>query len=1226
MKMIKELGYRYVIGFLIVASTLILAPLLLEAEYVNQPMDTVGGSFTSSGFVAEPFIIDLALFNLSKSEENALNAGEAMTPQVEHKLTFQVGYGDGMDSESGNPLENFFVNIKVFYLESCDQANPCLEAELTEAFNQLNTTHPDGGVFRYNFSPSAFSLVTDSTIHTWEILEDSIVSEVDVTVPDTLEVVSGYAFDFRFKPSKTAIEDFEDGSWLVMVEFGIDNGPSSYESLSGYRMEWYGEISVDEGTQAIWTGLDVQQFNNSDNDYRYTNLTNSSIEGWQGIRYISNGPYIHTKRASTTTWTSDRGFEATLVESEDLDYPLEPQEFMIRINTLNTFNPALRAIQLNSDRVDLNNILQRSLEVGREKNFYVFIRLAPDFQNATYSGTMDFGISNLPSGERGNVDKSTVGFMFGNEQYPTEKIPVTSREDLEGLSINGEEFVVIGAGTVYERLYLIDPSASDFVLAADLDLSGSDWTPIGNSNDPFTGSLVGNGFEIQNLTIDGGTNVGLFGVATNADFENIVLTGVSINGDTNVGALVGSGTTVTMTDIKVYGTVEGTIAVGSVAGSITQNSRSILSQLENFADVKGSFQIGGLVGSLRGTLEESINRGQVEAIGPGTTNNADIGGLVGSLTTNSSDIVVIQNSYNTGTVDGKTYNNVGGLVGRIDRGSLINSFNTGSVLGSGSSRGGVLGSKGTDPNIVISNTIFKQDSSLNNGLNAVGSGSVPVANAKAQAPAQLRNVYNFNTWDFASAWGINVFDDSINNGYPFLQWEGHPILDIRADVIPPSQSVLTGIQTFTIRAAVGPSHPVGLDNWTLELIQDPDNQSSELQSFGATTFGAIGINQSININTLFRRNLEHKYLLTVTDDEGRVVTKAAFFNINNPVASGAVNIIEDGDNQIVVNFDSQVSIREGVTLTGSAFVIELFEFDIPNTQATPDPTTYEDEDIDVAQGRGKANPTLIDPERVESVTLINNVLQITIADGITLPAGDRFYFRLTFLEEAQSNIVNIGNNPLSTTYARDLVRPLAIRVSDFTAQGLSGAAGHFPRGYTFSVTEDIVVTRLIGGHSGTTSNDIFELAIFEVVSTTNPRPKNADDPLIRFRLIGAPTSSVGNHHFPQSEYVVGNGGVKLEPGKVYIIIQYRTNGNGAHYRALGDIDYQQIESFNTRIVNWGPTDGGNWRFIGNGLDAIKTASFHTENTRPALGFRYILPEEGGNYGTQYTETDSKPAN
>ena len=1232
MKTIKELGVPWILGAIFFLGALILAPIMLEADYVNQPMDRVEGSFTSAGFVAEPFILDLALFNFSKSTEVALSEGDgttlgdAMTPQVEHQLTFNVGYEDGMGGDSDNPLENFFINIRVLYLEDCPAAEPCTEAELIEAFNSFNATTPDAGLFRYDFEPSSFSTVTDGTIHTWKILEGTNVSETNVNVPapdgePTDTVVSGYAIDFRFVPSKTAMEDFEDGSWVVMIEFGIDDGPSGYDALRGFTMEWYGEIDVAVGTEAIWTGLDVQDFVNNDQDFRPTNLTNTSVDGWQGLRYISNGPYIHTKRASATTWTSDRGFEATLVNSTEDDKELEPQEFMIRINTLNTFDRDLKAIELQSDkaRLDLNNMLQRSLEVGREKNFYLFIRLAPNFQNATYTGTIDFGISNVATEDRPEGFRNTVQFMFGDEQYPTERVPLTSRADLEKLSNTDDGFSVFGEGTVYERLYDIRPDQEDFVLAGNIDLDGSDWTPIGDTTNPFTGSLVGNNFEIQNLTITSGDNVGLFGVAQNATFENLVLTNVAItNGGDAVGALVGNATTVVITDVKVDGSVAGTTQVGSIAGAVTQNSQSVLTQLENFATVSGTTDVGGLVGLLSGTLQESINRGEVSA-------SSRLGGLVGRTfsLTSSNEPVKVLNNYNTGTVNGGLSSEVGGLVGELTAGSLENSMNLGQV--NGNNAGGVVGSKGSSATIIQS--IFKQDSSLNNGVSALGSGSA--SQALAQASSQLRNVYNFIDWDFGDAWGINVFDRSINDGYPFLQWEGHPIQDIRAEIIAP-QGTLTGIQTFTVRAAVGPSHPVGLENWTLELIQDPDNESDEFIPFGATTFGAIGINQNINLDTIFRRNLEHKYLLTVTDESGQAVTTSAVFNIFNPVASGAVNIIEDGDNQIVVNFDSQVSIRDGETLNGDDFVIELFEFNISNLQATPDPTAFADTNLeDGSSPPGTLRETIASSE-VDSVTLINNVLTIELKNGITLPAGDRFYFRLTFTESAQNKIVNIGQNPLSTTYARDLVRPLAIRVSDFTSQGLSGSSGWFPRGYTFSVTEPIRLTRLIGGHSGTRDTDIFELSIFEVVSHTNPRPINVNDPIVRFELRGAPTSQTNNHHFAQSEYKIGPNeeGVLLEPGKVYILIQYRTSGGGAHYRAAGAIDYNQINEFNTRITNWGPTTGGNWRFTSTGLDALRTASFHTEETRPSLGFRYSVisvDENIDDIPTRYIENNARPA-
>ncbi len=39
-----------------------------------------------------------------------------------------------------------------------------------------------------------------------------------------------------------------------------------------------------------------------------------------------------------------------------------------------------------------------------------------------------------------------------------------------------------------------------YALGADIDLGGTDWTPIGNNSAPFTGSLHGNGYAIRNLS------------------------------------------------------------------------------------------------------------------------------------------------------------------------------------------------------------------------------------------------------------------------------------------------------------------------------------------------------------------------------------------------------------------------------------------------------------------------------------------------------------------------------------------------------------------------------------------------------------------------------------------------------------------------------------------------------------------------------------------------------
>ena len=88
----------------------------------------------------------------------------------------------------------------------------------------------------------------------------------------------------------------------------------------------------------------------------------------------------------------------------------------------------------------------------------------------------------------------------------------------------------------------------NFILTANIDLDGREWTPIGtfgaNNNDNskrFCGVFDGNDHQITNLTITRGSDyVGLFGVCgTGSIIKNLHLVNSYIVGITSVGALVG---------------------------------------------------------------------------------------------------------------------------------------------------------------------------------------------------------------------------------------------------------------------------------------------------------------------------------------------------------------------------------------------------------------------------------------------------------------------------------------------------------------------------------------------------------------------------------------------------------------------------------------------------------------------------------------------------------------
>ena len=103
------------------------------------------------------------------------------------------------------------------------------------------------------------------------------------------------------------------------------------------------------------------------------------------------------------------------------------------------------------------------------------------------------------------------------------------------------------AGSLSEH---IDYSGTFIALTDDIDLSGTEWTPIGNSTYAFNGTFDGNGHTISGMTIGSATDakalaagenyLGLFSVLnTNAVVRNVKLTGVLINVTYNASAYAG---------------------------------------------------------------------------------------------------------------------------------------------------------------------------------------------------------------------------------------------------------------------------------------------------------------------------------------------------------------------------------------------------------------------------------------------------------------------------------------------------------------------------------------------------------------------------------------------------------------------------------------------------------------------------------------------------------------
>ena len=244
-------------------------------------------------------------------------------------------------------------------------------------------------------------------------------------------------------------------------------------------------------------------------------------------------------------------------------------------------------------------------------------------------------------------------------------------------------------------------------LTSDIDLTGHQWTPIGDgvrsgsgfTGDAFSGTFDGNGHTISGLSVpdtySGDSAAGLFGIVSGGTVKDLTLTDVSIS--IPQGELVGSvagmlcnGSTVsgcTVGAVNDGSMVSGAKGVGGVVGRMTISST--ITGCTNNAVVQGSgSNIGGIVGAAYYTevgssmeVSDCTNNGKVSG-------QLGVGGIVGLSAADISDCT------NTAAITSGGYS-VGGIAGeQKNAGSIIGCTNTADIINTVSSAygsGGIVG-------------------------------------------------------------------------------------------------------------------------------------------------------------------------------------------------------------------------------------------------------------------------------------------------------------------------------------------------------------------------------------------------------------------------------------------------------------------------------------------------------------------------------------------------------
>lgn len=335
----------------------------------------------------------------------------------------------------------------------------------------------------------------------------------------------------------------------------------------------------------------------------------------------------------------------------------------------------------------------------------------------------DFG--KLPSGTSGKWGSVTNPYVISTPVHLANLSGIVNSTQIALNTIVGSD----GGAVTADDVVATDNTYANcyFVVTADIDMLGVDFTPIGrDTSHYFRGLFYGgtNGYTgervqrtITNLAINDSTSdyIGLFGYVwqngkqyTRPTIEYITIgNSCSFVGRNYVGGLVAHGQDVTISHCYNYATVTGNDKVGGIVGY--NFGATVINGTTNHGTVKGHDYVGGIAGEadwggLTGTDDAIItNNGTVEG-------NNYVGGIVGYLWTTYSIVL----AKNQNQVVGKNY--VGGIVGGLKyhneyNNSIVYSTNTGTIgnTSSSSNVGGILGG-------CVDNQIdFKIENCSNNG-------------------------------------------------------------------------------------------------------------------------------------------------------------------------------------------------------------------------------------------------------------------------------------------------------------------------------------------------------------------------------------------------------------------------------------------------------------------------------------------------------------------------------
>ncbi|MCL2570199.1 MAG: hypothetical protein FWE16_03250 [Firmicutes bacterium] len=341
-----------------------------------------------------------------------------------------------------------------------------------------------------------------------------------------------------------------------------------------------------------------------------------------------------------------------------------------------------------------------------------------------------------------------------------------------------------------------------FVLVNDIDMVGN-WTviPTLGTNNTFDGQ----NFTIRNMTINGASNVGLFGIINGATVRNIRFENVHISASgARVGTVAGvvRGSTrienIMVMDGIIRQTVIGSTTAHTFGGIVgeAESGTHFMEDVFNGADITGSYFVGGILGhawhsgAVNTTIRRAMNNGTI------TANHGSwgySGGIIGL--SQGSSVSTIEFAVNNGAVI-SARDQIGGIHGVAWSGNhtirhVIN--NAPITATTGASMGGVA-TRNTST-VTIQNAWF--NSTKFGGLLINNQLSTTITTSGSRTTTQMQEQAFLNEVNTNASQNIFVFD---SNGQIFI-----------------NTLLINPIFTYTFEVGLG----VGEEFYFTELQENP---------------------------------------------------------------------------------------------------------------------------------------------------------------------------------------------------------------------------------------------------------------------------------------------------------------------------------------------------------------------------------------------------------------------